>query len=317
MMINIKKDKVGIPNRKRSLAKEIANQKYLMILLLPSLIYYIIFRYVPMYGLIIAFKDYDFMSGIMGSPWVGLKYFKEFLRGPYFGRLIRNTLKISITNLIFSFPLPIIFALLLNELKNQRLKKLTQTVSYLPHFLSVVVVVGLLKQLLSPTSGVVNKVISTVTGGDTINFFMEGKWFLPMYVSSGIWQELGYSAIIYISAIAGIDPALYEAATVDGAGRWRRIWNITLPSILPTVSILLILRLGSLLEVGYEKVLLMYNPSIYEVSDVISTYVYRAGVQNANYSYGTAVGLLNSVVAVILIVISNKVSDKLSGSGLW
>ncbi|MBO5008643.1 MAG: sugar ABC transporter permease [Clostridia bacterium] len=316
-MINIKKDKVGIPNRKRSLAKEIANQKYLMILLLPSLIYYIIFRYVPMYGLIIAFKDYDFMSGIMGSPWVGLKYFKEFLQGPYFGRLIRNTLKISITNLIFSFPLPIIFALLLNELKNQRLKKLTQTVSYLPHFLSVVVVVGLLKQLLSPTSGVVNKVISTVTGGDTINFFMEQNWFLPMYVSSGIWQELGYSAIIYISAIAGIDPALYEAATVDGAGRWRRIWNITLPSILPTISILLILKLGSLLEVGYEKVLLMYNPSIYKVSDVISTYVYRAGVQNANYSFGTAVGLLNSIVAVILIVISNKVSDKLSGNGLW
>lgn len=308
--------KIG-KRKKKTLLEQFIAQKYLMILLIPSLLYYLIFKYVPMYGLIISFKEYDFMSGIFNSPWVGLKYFKEFLQGPYFWRLLKNTFVISFTNLIFGFPIPIIFAILLNELRNDKIKRLTQTISYLPHFLSTVIIVGLLKQLLSPSSGILNSFISSITGKEPINFFMEKKWFLPMYILSGIWQETGYSAIIYISAMAGIDPALYEAATIDGAGRWRRIWNITMPQILPTISILLIMRLGHLLDLGYEKIILMYNPSIYDVSDVISTYVYRTGVQNANYSFGTAVGLLNSVVSLILIIVSNKLSNRLSGSGLW
>lgn len=317
-MSQLRKEKNNLMiKKKKSVWATISEQRYLMVLLIPALLYYLIFKYVPMYGLVIAFKDYDFMSGIFGSPWVGVKYFAEFIQGPYFWRILRNTFKISLTNLIFGFPLPIIFALFLNELKNQRLKKLTQTISYLPHFLSVVVIVGLMKQLFSPTSGIVNTVITSFTNGESINFFMEEQFFIPLYVGSGIWQDMGYNAIIYIAAIAGIDPGLYEAASIDGAGRFRKIWNITLPSILPTISILLILKLGSLLEVGYEKILLMYNPNIYEVSDVISTYVYRSGIQSANYSFGAAVGLMNSIVALILIVVSNKASNKLSGNGLW
>lgn len=317
-MSQLRKEKNNLMiKKKKSVWATISEQRYLMVLLIPALLYYLIFKYVPMYGLVIAFKDYDFMSGIFGSPWVGVKYFAEFIQGPYFWRILRNTFKISLTNLVFGFPLPIIFALFLNELKNQRLKKLTQTISYLPHFLSVVVIVGLMKQLFSPTSGIVNTVITSFTSGEAINFFMEEQFFIPLYVGSGIWQDMGYNAIIYIAAIAGIDPGLYEAASIDGAGRFRKIWNITLPSILPTISILLILKLGSLLEVGYEKILLMYNPNIYEVSDVISTYVYRSGIQSANYSFGAAVGLMNSIVALILIVASNKASNKLSGNGLW
>lgn len=269
-----------------------------------------------MYGIIISFKNYDFMRGIAGSPWVGLKYFKEFFDSPYVWRIVRNTFTLSFCNLIFGFPMPIIFALLLNELKSSKLKKLTQTISYLPYFLSTVVVIGLLQQLVSPTSGIINAIRNRM-GMESINFFMIKEYFVPMYVLTDIWQTMGYNAIIYISALSGIDAALYEAARIDGAGRFRCLWNITLPMLVPTISVLLILRLGHLMDVGYEKVLLMYNPSIYETSDIISTFVYRTGIQSANYSFAAAVGLLNSLVAVVLIVVSNTVSNKLSGDGLW
>ena len=301
---------------KKSLWKRAVDQKYLLLLLLPGLIYYVIFRYVPMYGIIISFKNYDFMRGIAGSPWVGLKYFKEFFDSPYVWRIVRNTFTLSFCNLIFGFPMPIIFALLLNELKSSKLKKLTQTISYLPYFLSTVVVIGLLQQLVSPTSGIINAIRNRM-GMESINFFMIKEYFVPMYVLTDIWQTMGYNAIIYISALSGIDAALYEAARIDGAGRFRCLWNITLPMLVPTISVLLILRLGHLMDVGYEKVLLMYNPSIYEPSDIISTFVYRTGIQSANYSFAAAVGLLNSLVAVVLIVVSNTVSNKLSGDGLW
>lgn len=301
---------------KKSLWKRAVDQKYLLLLLLPGFIYYVIFKYIPMYGIIISFKNYDFMRGIGGSPWVGLKYFKEFFDSPYVWRIIRNTFTLSFCNLIFGFPMPIIFALLLNELKSSKLKKLTQTISYLPYFLSTVVVIGLLQQIVSPTSGIINAIRNKM-GLESINFFMMKEYFVPMYVLTDIWQTMGYNAIIYISALSGIDAALYEAARIDGAGRFRCLWNITLPMLVPTISILLILRLGHLMDVGYEKVLLMYNPSIYETSDIISTFVYRTGIQSANYSFASAVGLLNSLVAVVLIVVSNTVSNKLSGDGLW
>ena len=301
---------------KKSLWKRAVEQRYLLLLLLPGLIYYIIFRYIPMYGLIISFKNYDFMSGIAGSKWVGLKYFKEFFESPYVWRIIRNTFTVSFSNLLFGFPMPIIFALLLNELKSARLKKLTQTVSYLPYFLSTVVVIGLLQQIVSPTSGIINAIRNKM-GLESINFFMIKEYFVPMYVITDIWQTMGYNAIIYISALSGIDAALYEAAKIDGAGRFRCLWSITIPMLIPTISILLILRLGHLMDVGYEKVLLMYNPSIYETADIISTFVYRNGIQSANYSFASAVGLMNSLVAVVLILLSNALSNKLTGDGLW
>lgn len=301
---------------KKSLWKRASEQRYLLLLLLPGLVYYVIFKYIPMYGIIIAFKDYDFMRGIAGSPWVGLKYFKEFFDIPTVWRIVRNTFTLSCSNLLFGFPMPIIFALLLNELKSSKLKKVTQTISYLPYFLSTVIVIGLLQQLVSPTSGIINAIRNRM-GLESINFFMVKEYFVPMYVITDIWQSMGYNAVIYISALSGIDAALYEAARIDGAGRFRCLWNITLPMLLPTISILLILRLGHLMDIGYEKVLLMYNPSIYETSDIISTFVYRTGIQGANYSFAAAVGLMNSIVAIVLIVASNKISNKLSGDGLW
>ena len=301
---------------KKSFLKKVYEQRYLLLLVAPGLIYYFIFKYISMYGVIIAFKNYNFIDGISGSPWVGFKYFEEFFKSQYFVRLIRNTFTISATDLVFSFPVPLIFALLLNELKSNKLKKLTQTVSYLPYFLSTVVVIGILKQLISPYNGVINA-MRNAFGHESINFLMEKEYFVPLYVLTGIWQGMGYNAIVYLATLSGIDPALYEAAQIDGAGRMRCVWNITLPSLLPTISILLILRLGHLLDVGYEKIILMYNPGIYETADVISTYVYRMGIQNANYSFSTAVGLMNSVVSLVLIVVANKISNKLSSTGLW
>jgi len=302
--------------RKSKTLGTLIKQKYLFMMLFPSLLYYFIFRYIPMYGVIIAFKDYNFISGIWGSKWVGLKYFKQFLQNPYFFRTLRNTFIISINSLFWFFPVPIIFAILLNEVKNTQFKKTIQTVTYLPHFISIVTVVGLLKQLTSPTTGVINAVIMTL-GGNPINFFMEKGWFVPLYVISAIWSDFGWGAIVYIAAISGIGQELYEAASIDGAGRFRQIWHITIPGIMPTVVILLILRMGSLLDVGYEKILLMYNEGIYETSDVISTYIYRNGIRQANYSFGTAVGLLNSTVSLALVIMSNYISKNVTEVGLW
>lgn len=269
-----------------------------------------------MAGVVIAFKKYDFRYGVFGSPWVGLEYFRQFVAGPYFLRLVRNTFLLSIYDLIWGFPIPIIFALLLNEIQSAKFKKTIQTISYLPHFISVVIVVGLLKQMFSPTTGIINAMLMGI-GVEPVNFFMEKHWFRTLYIGSGIWQGFGWSAIIYIASIASIDQEIYEAAQIDGAGRFRCMWHVTLPGIRPTIIILLILRLGNILDIGYEKVLLMYSPGIYETADIISTYIYRAGIQQANYSLGTAVGLMNSVVSFVLIIITNKISQKVSEVGLW
>lgn len=269
-----------------------------------------------MYGAIIAFKDFNPRVGILESPWAGLKYFKQFFDSPFCWRLIRNTLLLSLYDLIFNFPVPIIFALLLNEVRCKRYKKAVQTISYLPHFISVVIVVGLMKTMFSPNGGVVNSLLS-VFGVDPINFFSEKSWFRTLYVGSGIWQSFGWGSIIYLASMAGIDPGLYEAARLDGAGRFRCMWNITLPAIRPTITILFIMRLGKLLSVGFEKAILMYSPATYEVSDLISTYVYRYGILKANYSFGAAVDLMNSVVALILIFVANKICQKVSDTSLW
>ena len=307
-----------VPNlsTRNDFLRRLVAQRYLFLLMLPGIIYFIVFKYTPMYGAIIAFKDFNPRVGILESPWAGLKYFKQFFDSPFCWRLIRNTLLLSLYDLIFNFPVPIIFALLLNEVRCKRYKKAVQTISYLPHFISVVIVVGLMKTMFSPNGGVVNSLLN-MFGVDPINFFSEKGWFRTLYVGSGIWQSFGWGSIIYLASMAGIDPGLYEAARLDGAGRFRCMWNITLPAIRPTITILFIMRLGKLLSVGFEKAILMYSPATYEVSDLISTYVYRYGILKANYSFGAAVDLMNSVVALILIFVANKICQKVSDTSLW
>jgi putative aldouronate transport system permease protein len=268
-----------------------------------------------MYGVIIAFKDYTPGLGIMGSPWVGIRWFKDFFNSIYFFRLLRNTILISLYGIIWGFPIPIIFALLLNEVRDGIFKRSIQTVSYLPHFISLVVVVGMIIELTS-VDGIINQIIRRL-GYAPIDFMNEPRWFRTIFIGSGIWQNFGWNSIIYLAALSSIDPQLYEAAKIDGAGRWQQMRYITLPSIMPTAIILLILNLGSLLSVGFEKIILMYNPRTYEVADVISTYVYRRGILGGEYSFGAAVGLFNSVANLILLIIVNKIAKQITEIGLW
>lgn len=288
----------------------------LYLLALPGILYYLIFHYVPMYGVVIAFKDFNPSLGILGSSWVGLKWFNAFFKSYFFWRIIKNTLVLSAYSVLWGFPLPIIFALMLNELKNGKFKKSVQTISYLPHFLSTVVIVGMMYNFLSPSYGIVNNIIKSL-GFKEINFMSSSEWFRTLFVGSNVWQHFGWGAIIYLAALSGIDPQLYEASEIDGAGRFKQMLYITLPSIMPTIAILLILRLGRIMSVGFEKVILMYSPATYEVSDIISTFVYRRGILGAEFSFGAAVGLFNAVINLALIYISNIVVKKMSGSGIW
>ncbi|MFB9277655.1 ABC transporter permease [Cohnella cellulosilytica] len=298
------------------LIKNLARDKFLLLMILPVVVYYIVFHYVPMSGIVIAFKNFTVSKGIWGSDWVGVKWFEQFFNSIFFWRLLRNTLLISVYGLLFGFWVPIAFALLLSELKNGYFKRFAQTVSYLPHFVSIVVVVGMMVMFLSPTNGVVNLLLNRL-GLSSIAFFDDSAWFRTLYVGSDIWQSFGWNSIIYLAAIAGINTQLYEAAKCDGANRWRQIWHITLPGIRPTIMILLILSVGNMMNVGFEKILLMYNPGTYEVSDVISTYVYRRGILAADYSYGAAVGLFNSAVNFILLIAVNQTSRKMNQASLW
>ncbi|MCU6712812.1 ABC transporter permease subunit [Paenibacillus sp. J5C_2022] len=298
------------------LARNIRRDKFLLLLVSPALAYYLLFEYLPMYGVIIAFKDFSPMKGILGSPWAGLKWFQQFFDSIYAARVIKNTLLLSTYMLLWSFPVPILFALLLNELKNALFKRVVQTVSYLPHFISIVVISGMIISFLSPAEGVVNMLLVQL-GIGPINFLNEPDWFRTIYIGSGIWQTFGWSSIIYLAAIMSIDPSLYEAAKMDGAKRWQGILYITIPGILPTIIILLIMNLGHMMSVGFEKIILLYNPATYEVSDVISTFVYRRGLEGAEYGFAAAVGLFNSVVNFTLLVMVNRISRKISGIGLW
>jgi len=306
--------KSGLPLG-QTIRKDMKRNWMIYVMVLPVIAYYVIFHYGPMYGLQIAFKDFSPAKGILGSPWVGFKHFISFFDGIYFWRLIRNTVLINIYELIFSFPAAIVLALLLNELRQRMFKRVVQTISYLPHFISIVVVAGMMFDFLS-RDGLINQLLGWF-GVEAIDFLKEEGWFRFLYVSSGIWQGIGWGSIIYLAAIANIDPTLYEAAKIDGASRWKQTLHITIPSIMPTIVIMLILNLGNMLSVGSEKVLLLYNPLTYETADVISTYVYRKGVLEASYSFTAAVGLFNSVVSFILIVTANSISKRVSENKLW
>lgn len=297
------------------IAKDFRVNWKLYLLVLPVILYYIIFCYVPMYGALIAFKEYSPGKGFFESPWVGFTYFEQFFSSVFFGRVLKNTLVISIVSLVVSFPMPIVLALLVNEVTSKTFRKTVQTISYLPHFISLVVICGMIKDFTS-VEGIINDII-VLFGGERTPLLANPKMFTPIYVLSGVWQEVGWGSIIYIAAIAGVDQSLYEAAGIDGAGRLRQVWHVTLPSILPTIIILFIMRVGNLLNVGFEKIILLYNPSIYESADVISSYVYRKGILEYNYSYSTAVGLFNSVVNFTLLVATNYISKKTTENGLW
>lgn len=297
------------------LKKDLKRNRNLYIMIIPIILFYLIFHYKPMYGALIAFKNYIPSKGFLGSEWVGFKYFSDFLQSHYFWRILKNTLTVSVSNLIFGFPAPLIFALLLNEIGSTGFKKTVQTITYLPHFISMVVICGMIKTFTLDT-GIINYFVELL-GGTRVTMLNEPSLFVPIYVLSSIWQDIGWGSIIYIAAIAGIDPTLYEAAQIDGASRLRQVWSVTLPGILPTVIVLLILRIGNLLSVGYEKVILLYNPAIYETADVISSFVYRKGLMELNWSYSSAVGLLNSVINCILLFVANFISNKVSDTALW
>lgn len=286
-------------------------------LLLIPVIYYIIFRYVPMAGNIIAFRRYRAGHSIFGDEWSGLKYFRQFIGDRTFWRAFKNTLVLNVAYLLVRFPLTLIFALLLNEIKALWWKKFVQTVSYLPHFISMVIVTGMIRELVS-TSGPINALIQKL-GGDPISFIAQPKWFSTIFVASGVWQSLGWGTILYLAAISGINPSLYEAAKVDGANHFQCVWHVTIPCILPTITTLLILDIGGLVGSGgaFEKVFLLYNPMTYEKADIISTFVFRLGLGSGNYSYATAVGLFEAVLNLTLLTGANKISKKLTGAGLW
>lgn len=295
--------------------KDWNRNKWKYILLIPVVIYLILFCYKPMYGIIIAFKNYKPSRGIMESNWVGLKHFINFFTSRECIRVIRNTFSISGLSILFGFPAPIILALLLNEIKNDKFKRVIQTITYLPHFVSIVIICGLIKTFCL-SDGVFNVIINFF-GGQAHNLLEDKSLFYTIFVASDIWQEIGWGSIIYLAAISGIDQEQYEAAKIDGAGKLAQMFKITLPSIMPTITVLFIMRMGSVLNVGYEKVLLLYNPVTYEVADIISTYVYRVGLVNAQYSFATAVSLVNSVVNVLFLAATNAICKKINGNGLY
>ncbi|MEY9093809.1 ABC transporter permease [Paenibacillus sp. RC84] len=294
---------------------DIRKNKLLYVMLLPVLLYYAVFHYAPMYGAIIAFKDFSPRLGIWGSEWVGFAHFESFFSGAYFWRTIKNTILISLNELVFGFPAPIILALLLNEVRNSVFKRTVQTVTYMPYFISLVVICGIIKDFTA-SSGVINDIIAFF-GGERLTLLLEPEWFRTIYVSSGIWQHIGWGTIIYLAALTGIDQEQYEAAKMDGAGRWKQMLNVTLPGLMPTIIILLILELGRMMNVGFEKIILLYNPSTFDTADVVSSYVYRVGLQEFNYSFSSAVGLFNSAVNFTLLLGSNWISRKLNSTSLW
>ena len=292
----------------------------LYLLLVPALVFVLIFHIIPMYGITLAFKDYDMFltdspfRSILESPWVGLKYFRKLFARPEFIDAVRNTLIISVAKIVFVFPLPIIFAILLNEVKSSKFQKVLQTVVYLPHFLSWSVVAGIFVSLLGST-GLVNSFLVSA-GFDKIDFLMSNHLFRPVLIFSDAWKEVGWSSIIYFAAIAGLDQECFEAARVDGANRMQQIWYVTIPGLMPTIVLMLILRVGSIMNAGFGQVLAMYNPTVYETGDIIETYIYRIGLGKMDFSTGTAVGLFNSIIALILVVSSNAVAKKMSGKSI-
>lgn len=300
---------------RKTLSRDMKQNGSLYLLMLPVLAYFVIFYYVPMYGAVIAFKDFSPAKGILKSDWVGLANFRDFFTSRYFLRVLTNTLKISLTSLAVNFPSAIIFALLINELRRKWFVKTVQTITYMPHFISLVVMCGLVTEFTS-ADGIVNDVLAFF-GAERATLLNKPECFLPIYILSGLWQNLGWDSIIYLAALAGIDQELYEAAALDGAGKLRQTWSVTLPGILPTIIIMFILSVGNILNVGYEKIILLYNPVTYDAADVISSFVYRKGLQDMQFSYSTAVGLFNSVVAFIFVMTTNAICRKTGEVSLW
>ncbi|MEK3722545.1 ABC transporter permease [Paenibacillus sp. FSL H8-0034] len=305
-----------VTNIMSSFFKAILKYKFLYALMLPGIVWYIMYRYLPMFGLIIAFKEYNFALGIWDSPWVGMKYFNYLFSSSEFYTVLQNTVVINMYNLIFGFPAPIILALLLNEFKNMFFKRTIQTVIYFPHFLSWVVFGGIIIQFLSPNEGFVNQIIKYF-GGDPIFFLTQSQYFRSILVVTNILKEAGWGTIIYLAALAGVEQEQYEAATVDGANRWQKLIHITLPGITNVIIIMLILKVGYLLDVGFEQIFIMYNPAVYDVSDVLSTYIYRVGIQDLRFSLTTALGLFQAVIGFILIYGVNSIAKKYSDVSMW
>lgn len=291
-------------------------QKYwiLYLMMIPATVLLILFTYGPMYGIIMAFQDFTVFKGYTGSPFVGLKHFQRLFSDPLFYRLFKNTFMVGVLDFLFSFPAPLIFALILNEVRKVRFKSVVQSISYLPHFIPLVVMVGIIFELFG-SYGIINSLLSSL-GMEPISFFTKSEWFLPLYIGSGVWKIIGWGSIIYMGALTNIDSTLYEAADMDGANRWHKMWHVTLPSLRPTVVTLFILNAGGIMQVGFEKVFLMSSPATYEVSDVLSTYVYRQGILNSDFSYSAAVGLFNNIVALLFVLLANKIAKKLGEEGI-
>lgn len=313
MVINSRKNRKGSV---KGYFKRIVKNWDMYLLLLPALVFLVLFKYAPMWGVRIAFVDYNIFQGMAGSEFVGLKHFEKLVASAEFFSVLKNTLVISFLKIGILFPMGVVIALILNEIHCMPFMKTVQTIIYIPHFFSWIVVAGLFTTILSPSGGMVNKMI-TAFGGESISFMTSTSWFRAVLVFSAGWKEVGWNAIVFIAAIAGVDQGMYEAALIDGAGRLRRIWSITLPAIMPTIILMFIMRIGNLLEAGTEQILAMYNPVVYEVADVIGTYVYRMGLGKMDYSFSTAVGLFNSVVGFILVMLGNTLSRKAMGSSIW
>ena len=301
---------------KRPLRTVLWGQREYLLLSLPCIAFFAVFHYAPMYGVVIAFKDFGFGDTLASAPWVGFRWFQEFLSSMYIWRVLRNTVVLSLLTLIVGFPIPIIFALVVNEIAGTGFKRVVQTVSYMPHFISTVIVVGILYQVLSVQHGYVNQIRSSL-GLEKIYFLLEPGYFRALYVTSEVWQGFGWGSIIYLAAMSSINPELYEAAHIDGALRRQQMWHVTLPGIRPTIVILLIFTVGNLMNVGFEKIVLLYNPAVYEVADVVQTYVYRRGLQEFQWSFAAAVGLFNSLINFTLLLAANTVSRRLNQASLW
>jgi putative aldouronate transport system permease protein len=299
----------------KKIRRDLVSNRMIYALAIPVIAYYLVFHYVPMYGASIAFKNFVPTKGILGSEWVGFEHFASFFSSHYFWRVLRNTVAINGYQLLFGFPAPILLALMLNELRSEAFKRTVQTISYMPHFISIMVISGLILNFGSRT-GVANDLI-VMFGGERSNLLMRPELFRLIYVSTGIWQGVGWNSIIYLAALTAIDPELYQAARIDGAGRWKQTFHVTLPGILPTISILLILQIGQMMNVGFEKIILLYNGATYETADVISSFVYRKGLMEFNYSYSAAVGLFNSVINFALLIGANTVSKRVNETSLW
>lgn len=315
----LKNDRAGIVQKQPSylgrLGKDLCAHKTVYLLFVPIILWYIFFKYVPLRYLSIAFMDYNIFKGLEGSTWAGLKHFTEFFSSYYAGRLVRNTVLLSLLDILFSFPAPIILALMINELTSKAGKKIVQTISYMPHFISIMVICGMLRDFSSST-GLFNQ-IRALFGLEGYNLLSDPSLYRTIHVGSNVWQTMGWGSIIYLATISTVDPQQYEAAYLDGANIFRRILHVTLPALIPIITVQFIMRLGSVMTVGYEKIILLYNSMTYETADVISSYLYRTGILNGKYSMGTAVGLFNSVINIIILVVVNRSFSRFSGNSLW